>query len=88
MELVVSKPPSRAQGLSSVILQNVTSSWAGLVVTTIISFTLAPIVVHSLGSVYYGVWTLLMQFTGYLWLFDFGVRESVIKYVAQYHASG
>jgi O-antigen/teichoic acid export membrane protein len=29
-----------------------------------------------------------MQFTGYLWLADFGVRESVVKYVAQYHASG
>ncbi len=72
----------------SVVLRNVTSSWAMLVVNTIISFVLSPIVVHALGSVYYGVWSLLMQFTGYLWLFDFGVRESVIKYVAQYHASG
>jgi O-antigen/teichoic acid export membrane protein len=77
-------PTSRA----SFIVRNVTSSWAVLLVNTLISFLLAPLVVSSLGSVYYGVWSLLMQFTGYLWLFDFGVRESVIKYVAQYEASG
>lgn len=73
---------------SSFIVRNITSSWAVLVVNTLLSFVLAPVVVKSLGSVYYGIWSLLMQFTGYLWLFDFGVRESVIKYVAQYEASG
>ncbi len=74
-------------GPFALIWRNVTSSWAVLLVNTVISFVLAPIVVTHLGSVYYGIWSLLMQFTGYLWLFDFGVRESVIKYVAQYHAS-
>lgn len=73
---------------SSFIVRNITSSWAVLLVNTLLSFVLAPVVVKSLGSVYYGVWSLLMQFTGYLWLFDFGVRESVVKYVAQYEASG
>jgi O-antigen/teichoic acid export membrane protein len=83
--------PLRARtprGPFALILRNVTSSWAVLLVNTVLSFVLAPIVVTHLGSVYYGVWSLLMQFTGYLWLFDFGVRESVIKYVAQYQASG
>ena len=79
-------PTSRAA--SSAIVRNITSSWAVLVVNTLISFLLAPLVVNSLGSVYYGLWSLLMQLTGYLWLFDFGVRDSVIKYVAQYHTSG
>ena len=59
-----------------------------LLVNTIVSFLLSPLVVNSLGSVYYGIWALLNQFSGYLFLFDFGVRESVVKYVAQYHASG
>jgi O-antigen/teichoic acid export membrane protein len=68
-------------------LRNVTSNWAAIVINIGLSFVLAPIVVHSLGSVYYGIWTLMMQFTGYLWLFDFGVRESVVKYVAQYNAA-
>jgi O-antigen/teichoic acid export membrane protein len=83
----LTSPPIRAS-IGSLILKNVTSSWAVLVVNALASFFLSPIVVHSLGSVYYGIWTLLNQFTGYLWLFDFGVRESVVKYVAQYHASG
>jgi len=68
------------------IVKNVTSTWANLLVGTLLSLIVAPIVVNKLGNVYYGIWTLVMQFTGYLWLFDFGVRESVIKYVAQYHA--
>ena len=83
-----STPAKGAGGAFATVLKNVTSNWAALVVNTIISFVLAPVVVHSLGSVYYGIWTLVMQFTGYLWLLDFGVRESVIKYVAEYHASG
>lgn len=83
-----SKAVPKPRTASSVILRNVTSSWAVLVANTLASFLLAPLVVNSLGSVYYGIWTLLTQFTGYLWLFDFGVRESVVKYVAQYHASG
>ena len=70
------------------ILKNVTANWVGLIVNILLSFVIAPITVNALGSVYYGIWTLLMQFTGYLWLADFGVRESVVKYVAQYHASG
>ena len=72
----------------SLIVQNITSSWAVLGVNTLVSFLVAPLVVNSLGSVYYGIWVLLNQFTGYLYLFDFGVRDSVVKYVAQYHASG
>jgi O-antigen/teichoic acid export membrane protein len=80
--------PSRTRRPLQGIARNITSNWATLVVNTLISFIIAPIVVNSLGSVYYGLWTMLLQFTAYLWLFDFGVRESVVKYVAQYHASG
>ena len=81
-------PHPAAKRRENTILKNVTSNWAALVVNIGVSFFLAPFVVASLGNVYYGIWTLLNQFTGYLWLFDFGVRESVIKYVAQYHATG
>jgi O-antigen/teichoic acid export membrane protein len=80
--------PAASQDLAPALLRNVTSGWAALLVNAIISFVLAPVVVNTLGSVYYGIWALVNQFTGYLWLFDFGVRESVIKYVSQYHAAG
>lgn len=69
------------------LLKNITATWLSMAVNILLSFFIAPITVNALGSVYYGIWTLLMQFTGYLWLFDFGVRESVVKFVAQHHAA-
>ena len=88
MSIPVASTVAPARRPMAGILRNVTSNWAGIVLNIGISFVLAPFIVNSLGTVYYGIWTLMMQFTGYLWLFDFGVRESVVKYVAQYHASG
>ncbi len=80
--------PGIVRRQAGLIAKNVATNWFSLVVGMLLSFVVAPIVVNSLGGVYYGIWTLLQQFTGYLWLFDFGVRESVVKYVAQYDASG
>jgi O-antigen/teichoic acid export membrane protein len=88
MAPIDSTAEKRTGGPFATVLKNVTSNWASLLVNTVVSFVLAPVVVHSLGSVQYGIWALVMQFTGYLWLLDFGVRESVVKYVAEYHASG
>ena len=76
-----------AQRRVGTALKNISWIWTGLVINIVVSFFMAPFVVRSLGNTYYGIWTLLNQFTGYLWLFDFGVRDSVIKYVAQYHAT-
>jgi len=67
------------------ILRNVISNWANLIVSLVISFFLAPFILNKIGNVYFGVWVLVTQITGYLWLLDFGVRESVIKYVAEYN---
>jgi O-antigen/teichoic acid export membrane protein len=69
---------------SSRILKNVASSWFVLIVNIGTSLVLAPFVVHSLGNVYYGIWAIVGQFTGYLYLLDFGVRESVIRYTSKY----
>jgi O-antigen/teichoic acid export membrane protein len=79
---------SRRQTARSILLKNITSNWMSLLINTGVSFCLSPYVVNRLGSLYYGIWALLGEFTGYLWLFDFGVRESIIKFVAQYHATG
>lgn len=87
MTIQLSNAPAAKPRAFAGIMRNVTSNWASVGVGIVLSFVIAPLTVHTLGSVYFGVWTLLMQFTGYLWLLDFGVRESVIKYVAQYHAA-
>ena len=70
------------------IVRNIFSNWANLIVSLGISFFMAPFILHKIGNVYFGVWALVTQVTGYLWLLDFGVRESIIKYVAEYHEKG
>ncbi|MET0109293.1 MAG: oligosaccharide flippase family protein [Candidatus Thiodiazotropha sp.] len=66
------------------LFKNIFSNWANLGVNIVISFFLAPFIVHKLGNIYYGVWVIVIQFTGYLYLLDFGVRESIIRYVSKY----
>jgi O-antigen/teichoic acid export membrane protein len=70
------------------LAHGIASNWTALIVNVAISFFLAPFVVNQLGSVWYGIWAVTMQFIGYLYLFDFGVRESVIRYTSKYVARG
>lgn len=74
----MSPPPS--------IIRSVFSNWGSLAVGIVFSFVLAPVVVRSLGDTWYGVWGITMQFSGYLWLLDLGIRESVVRYVAKHEA--
>lgn len=66
--------------------RSIATNWIALAVNIVASFFLAPFVVNKLGNVYYGIWAVTMQFTGYLYLLDFGVRESVIRYTSKYVA--
>jgi O-antigen/teichoic acid export membrane protein len=70
------------------VLDNILFNWAGMALNVLISLFLAPFVVHKLGNLYYGIWVIMMQFSGYLGLLEFGVRESIIKYVARHQAEG
>lgn len=69
------------------LAKNIFSNWANLIVGILISFFLAPFIVHKLGNTYYGIWVIVMQFTGYLYLLDFGIREFVIRHVSKNEAS-
>lgn len=68
------------------LVRNLFSNYAGMVLGLLISFFLAPFVVRKLGNNYYGVWTIIMDLTGYLGLLEMGVRQSMIRYVAKYQA--
>jgi O-antigen/teichoic acid export membrane protein len=69
-----------------VILRNIFSNWASYLVTAVIGFLLAPVVVHSLGNTGYGLWTLVVSLTGYFGLLDLGIRSSVGRFVVRYLA--
>lgn len=70
--------------IASTVFRNVASNWVGLLLNLVITFFLSPFVVNTLGSVYFGIWALTMQFTGYLFILDFGVRDSIVRYTARY----
>ena len=70
----------------SSLTRSLASSWLALGVGVGISFFLSPFVVNKLGAAWYGVWAVAGQFVGYLYLLDFGVRESVVRYTSKYAA--
>ncbi|MGO9269591.1 MAG: oligosaccharide flippase family protein [Terriglobia bacterium] len=68
-------------------LKNVSSTWFGLGVNILVGFLLSPYILHKLGDDAFGLWILVVSFTGFYGLFDLGIRSSIIKYVAHYHAA-
>jgi O-antigen/teichoic acid export membrane protein len=68
------------------ILRNVFSNWTSYLVTMLVGFLLAPLIVRSLGNTGYGLWTLAISMTGYFGLLDLGIRSSVGRFVTRYLA--
>ena len=64
--------------------RSIATNWLHLALSIVVSFFLSPFVVNKLGSRL--LWHLGRgaQFTGYLYLLDFGVRESVVRYTSKY----
>jgi O-antigen/teichoic acid export membrane protein len=53
----------------------------------VISFFLAPVLVHGLGDERNGIWSLVESILAYLMLFDLGVAASVVRYVARFETT-
>ncbi|MGF1583343.1 MAG: lipopolysaccharide biosynthesis protein [Gemmataceae bacterium] len=70
------------------ILKNVIWNWTGLGTNIIGMFVLFPFLVSRLGQSLYGVWALIAALTGYLAVFDFGLRSSMARNIAFYQAKG
>jgi O-antigen/teichoic acid export membrane protein len=68
------------------ILRNIFSNWTSYLVTMLVGFLLAPVILRSLGDTGYGLWTLVLSMTGYFGLLDLGIRSSVGRFVTRYLA--
>jgi O-antigen/teichoic acid export membrane protein len=66
------------------VMSNVLANWGSYFMGTLVGFLMMPFVVHHLGDVRYGIWILIINFTGYLGLLDFGISSSIVKYVAEF----
>lgn len=53
-----------------------------------LSFLVLPYIVHRLGADIYGIFAVITSVVGYFALLDMGLGSAVIKYVAEYNASG
>jgi O-antigen/teichoic acid export membrane protein len=69
-------------------VHNVLWSWFGIIVGLLSGLVLSPFVIHRLGDERYGIWALAFSLIDYYALVDFGFRSAVIKYAAQYRATG
>lgn len=68
--------------------KNITSAWLSLLAHLAVGFFLSPFILHRLGDEAFGVWILIFSLTGYFGLLDFGIRQSVIRHVAKFTATG
>jgi O-antigen/teichoic acid export membrane protein len=64
--------------------RNLTANWVGYAANLAVMFFMSPFVVHTLGDVQYGVWTLMVSMTGYLGLVELGTRAGVGRFI-NYH---
>lgn len=69
------------------IKRNMAWNTAGLTVETVTGFLVMPFLVVHLGQVTYGVWLVLGALTGYFGVLDLGIRGSIGRHVALYHAN-
>ncbi len=64
--------------------RNLAANWIGHGASMVVLFFLSPFVIHTLGLVQYGIWSLLTVVTGYMGILDLGVRASTGRHVTLY----
>lgn len=64
--------------------RNLAANWTAHGANLVVMFFLSPFVVHTLGKVEYGIWSLLAVLTGYMGVLDLGVRASTGRYIILY----
>ncbi len=69
---------------NATISKNAIANISGMFIQIMIAFILSPFLVHTLGDIKYGIWTIAVAFTGYMNLLDLGISSAVNKYVSQF----
>jgi O-antigen/teichoic acid export membrane protein len=63
-------------------------SYATILMTNIIGLVLTPFIIKSLGDAEYGLYMLIGAFVGYISVLDFGLNNTIVRFVAKYRAEG
>ncbi len=59
-------------------------NYTTIILTVIIGLVLTPFIISKLGDAEYGLYTLIGAFVGYLTVLDFGLNNTIIRFVAKY----
>ena len=68
--------------------RNLAASWIVHGANLVVAFFLTPFVIHTLGDVRYGIWSLVLSVSGWIAMADVGLRHSISKYLNEYLAKG
>lgn len=81
-------PPEATQSptpsVKRLLARNATWNVAGMLVSTVAGFLIAPALIHRLGDQQYGLWILIASLTSYFGSLDLGTRAAVGRYLAYY----
>ena len=70
------------------LARSIAGNWIAFAISAGVAFFLSPFIVHHLGNVAYGVWTLVISMISFMSLLDLGLRGAVTRFVARNHAQG
>src|SRR5207247_9534361 len=76
--------PTSLEDAKSRIPGKIIYNFLGYAINIIITFLIAPVVVHRLGKTAYGVWGLIGQVIGNSFLLDVGIRIAVTRFVGHH----
>lgn len=78
--------PDPDSGLARYLLTSTAANYAGQIVILLVWFFLTPFILDHIGATQYGLWVLVASFLAYGKLFDLGVNDAIVKYVAEHRA--
>ncbi|MEL0456395.1 oligosaccharide flippase family protein [Flavobacteriaceae bacterium SZ-1-7] len=61
-------------------------SYVTIFLTNIVGLVLTPFIIRSLGSAEYGLYTMIGALVGYMSVLDFGLNNTIIRFVAKFKA--
>ena len=61
-------------------------SYISIFLTNIVGLILTPFIIKSLGNAEYGLYTLIGAFVSYISIMDFGLNNTIVRFIAKYRA--
>lgn len=61
-------------------------NYTSIILTNVVGLLLTPFIIQKLGDAEFGLYTLIGAFVGYITILDFGLGNTVVRFVAKYRA--